>query len=125
MAASPTGRWVLQVPFIAEPGFVLQEPHSVTLGSFNADFRPTASGYTNIVIGGLDSVAAARDLFSSMRIGAFVASLNSSWGIRVRNEVMTLDMDTALPSQVDVPLIYPEGKNLSRTYICRIDSNAG
>lgn len=117
MAASPTGRWVLQVPFITEPGFVLQEPRTVTLASFSADFRPTASGYTNIIIGGLDSITAARDLFKSLRIGAFTASLNSGWGIRVRDEVMTLDMDTAFPNQVDVPLIYPEGKNLRRLTI--------
>ena len=117
MTDSPALRWLLQVPFIAAPGFELESIRLAMLSDFEAKLRPTASGYTNIVVGGLESKSAAYELFELMRIGLFAASLNSNWGIRVRAKALTLDYDTPVPSEVDVPLIYPEGKDLSRLVI--------
>jgi hypothetical protein len=111
---SPIATWALQVPFITKPGFALKETRTATLAGVRLELRPAAFGYTNIVVSSLSSEIRARDLFNAMRISLFVASLNASWGIRVQGEALTLDLDAPLPNRVDVPLIYPEGKDLSR-----------
>jgi hypothetical protein len=114
MTASSNVSWVLQVPFVTEPVFPLKETRAVTLAGYQAELRPASSNYINVIVSGLNSTSSARDLFNSLRTALLVASLNSNWGIRVKNEVAALAEDTPLPSQVDIPLIYPEGKDLRR-----------
>jgi Apea-like HEPN len=117
MTSASEPKWVLKIPFITAPGFPLKESHTVTLGGLQAEVRPTSFDYTQITIDGIESARAAYDLFEAMRIGMLVASLNIDWGIRVPSNVLTLEFDSPMPNQPDVPLIYPKGKNLSRLVV--------
>lgn len=107
-------KWVLMIPFMTASGFPLEENHAVTLGGLHAKVRPAGFDYTEITIDGIDSARAAYDLFEAMRVGLLVASLNLDLGIRVLPNALTLDFDSPMPNQPEVPLIYPKGKNLSR-----------
>ena len=107
-------KWVLMIPFMTAPGFPLEERHAVTLGGLQAEVRPAGFDYTEITIDGIESARAAYDLFEAMRVGMLVASLNLDFGIRVLPNALTLDFDSPMPNQPEVPLIYPKGKNLSR-----------
>jgi len=107
-------KWVLMIPFMSAPGFPLKESHAVTLGGFHAELRPAGFNYTEITIEGIESARAAYDLFEAMRVGLLVASLNLNSGIRVLPNASILDFDSSMPNQPEVPLIYPEDKNLSR-----------
>jgi hypothetical protein len=117
MTGSPEPRWVLQIPFITAPGFTLAEGSATTFGGLQAELLPAGADHTRIVVSGIETESAARALFESLRTGLLVGSLNISWGVRVRNEVRTLNLDSPLPDEVDMPLIYPEGKDLSRLLI--------
>ena len=107
-------KWLLMIPFITAPGFPLKGSHVVTLGGLQAEVRPASFNYTKITIDGIESARAAYDLFEAMRVGLLVASLNLDLGIRVPSNALTLDFDSPMPNQPEVPLIYPKGKNLSR-----------
>ena len=107
-------KWVLTIPFITAPGFPLEGSHAVTLGGLQAEVRPASFDYTKITIDGIESARAAYDLFEAMRVGMLVASLNLDLGIRVLSNALTLDFDSPMPNQPEIPLIYPKGKNLSR-----------
>jgi hypothetical protein len=114
---SPSSNWSLIVPFITAPEFPLKEASAVTFGGLQADFRPGAFGYSSLLIEDIDSEQAAHDLFESLRIGLLVASLNIGCGVRVRDKVEILSQDSPMPDGVDVPIIYPKGKDLSRLLI--------
>lgn len=114
MTVSSPASWVLQVPFVTEPVFPLKEARAATLAGYQAELRPGSFNYINVVVSDLNSASTARDLFDSLRVALLVASLNSNWGIRVKGEVVILAEDTPMPSQVDIPLIYPEGRSLRR-----------
>jgi hypothetical protein len=107
-------KWVLVIPFMTAPGCPLEERHAVTLGGLQAEVRPADFGYIKITIDGIESAQAAYDLFEAMRVGLLVANLKLNLGIRVLSNALTLDFDSPMPNQPDVPLIYPKGKNLSR-----------
>ena len=117
MTISPDPKWVLLVPFKTAPGFTIEASRTVEFAGYTAELRPGSLGYTNAVIGGLETEAAALNLFDSLRIGFLVASLNIRWGVRVQDQVLILNKDTPLPNEVDVPMIYQEGTNLSRLII--------
>ena len=106
--------WNLSIPFITAPGLPLTETHNVMVGNRNAELQPHAFGYSKLLIEGLDSAQSARGLFEALRIGFLAASLNIDWGVRVRDVVAILDQDSPMPSEVDMPLIYPTGKSLRR-----------
>lgn len=107
-------KWVLLVPFIAEPGFMLEAEREATFAGINAKFRAASFGYTNLVIENLDSEQAARRLFEDVRRGLFAASLTIDWGLRVQNEVLTINRSAPLPNQVEMPMIYKDTQNLRR-----------
>lgn len=117
MTSSPEPKWVLMIPFITAPGFPLEGSHAVTLGGLQAEVQQASFGYTKITIDGIESAQAASDLFEAIRIGFLVASLNLGSGIRVLSDALTLDLDSPMPSQPDVPLIYPKDKDLSRLVV--------
>lgn len=110
-------KWNLLVPFITAPEFPLKETQAVTIGDIHAQLRPHAFDYSILLIEDLESAQVAHELFRSLRIGLLAASLNISWGIRVRDKVDILDQDSPMPNELDVPLIYPEGRNLSRLLV--------
>lgn len=114
MAKLSGPKWVLMIPFITAPGFPLEESRTVTIGGLQAEVRPAGFDYTQITVDGIESAQAAYDLFEAMRIGLLAASLNLDWGIRVLPKVLTLEFDSPMPNRLDVPLIYPKGKDLSR-----------
>jgi hypothetical protein len=107
-------KWVLRVPFIAEPGFTLDAEREATFAGINAKFRAASFGYTDLIIEGLDSDQAARKLFEDVRRGLFAASLTIDWGLRVRDEILTISGSTPLPNQVEIPMIHRDTQNLRR-----------
>jgi len=117
MTSPSEPKWVLMIPFITAPGFPLEGSHAVTLGGLQAEVQQASFGYTKITIDGIESAQAASDLFEAIRIGFLVASLNLGSGIRVLSDALTLDLDSPMPSQPDVPLIYPKDKDLSRLVV--------
>lgn len=117
MTSSPNSKWVLSVPFRTAPPFALTDERVLSLGGLQAELLPAPAGQTRILVNGIESERAARELFDSLLLGMLAGSLNISWGIRVRNEVRVLSMDSALPDEVDLPLIYPEGKDFRRLLI--------
>ena len=125
MAKPSEPKWVLMIPFITAPGFLLEESRTVTIGGLQAEVRPASFDYTQITVDGIESARAAYDLFEAMRIGLLAASLNLDWGIRVLSNVLTLEFNSPMPSRIDVPLIYPKGKDLSRlvTHVGAISMN--
>jgi hypothetical protein len=114
MTVRQESKWVLQVPFISEPGFTLDAEREAAFTGFNAKFRPSSFGYTNLIIGDLDSELAARTLFEDVRRGLLAASLTIDWGLRVRDEVLTIGGSIPLPNEVDIPMIYQDTQNLRR-----------
>lgn len=106
-------KWVLSVPFKTAPGLPLIEAHPLAFGGVRAELLPAPAGQARIMVAGLQSVDAAHELFESLQIGLIVGSLNIGWGIRVRPAVAVLDDTSPIPAEVDLPLIYPEGKDLS------------
>lgn len=117
MTERQKSKWVLQVPFIAEPGFTLGVERQATFAGINAIFRPHSFGYTNLIIGDLDSEQAARKLFEAVRRGLFAASLTIDWGLRVRHEVLTISGSNPLPNEVEIPMIYQDTQNLRRLVV--------
>ena len=113
MAERQESKWVLRIPFIAEPGFTLEAEREATFAGINAKFRATSFGYTDLIIESLDSEQAARRLFEDVRRGLFAASLTIDWGLRVRGEALTIRGSTPLPNQVEIPMIYRDTQNLS------------
>lgn len=117
--------WVLQLPFIAEPGITLSDERQATFAGYNATFRPGPCDYTTMIISGLESEQAARDLFAAVRAGLFAASLMASWGIRTREEVQVIGKGKSLQEALgpfmsgvlDLPLIYQEGTDLQRIVV--------
>ena len=99
MAERQEPRWVLRVPFIAEPGFMLEAEHEANFAGINAKFRAASFGYTNLIIENLDSEQTAQRLFEDVRRGLFAASLTIDWGLRVRNEALTISGSTPLPTR--------------------------
>lgn len=114
MIGVPEPTWSLMVPFITAPGLALKENRAVTLRGLQAEVRPGSFGYARIMIYDIESARAAHDLFEAVRIGMQIASININWGIRVPSNVVTLEFDSPMPNQPDVPLIYPKGKSLRR-----------
>lgn len=117
MTVRQESKWVLQIPFIAEPGFTLDAEREATFAGINAKFRPNSFGYTSLIFGDLDSEQAARKLFENVRRGLFAASLTIDWGLRVRDEVLTISGSTPLPNEVDIPMIYQDTQNLRRLVV--------
>jgi hypothetical protein len=116
---SPSSKWSLLIPFITAPEFPLKEASAITFGGLQADLRLGAFGHSSLLIKDIDSEQAAHDLFESLRIGLLAASLNVGCGVRVRDKVEILSQDSPMPDGVDVPIIYPKGKDLSRLLIGR------
>lgn len=117
MAERQESKWVLRVPFIAEPGFTLEAEREATFAGINAKFRATSFGYTDLLIESLDSEQAARRLFEDVRRGLFAASLTIDWGLRVRDEALTISGSAPLPNQVEIPMIYEDTQNLRRLVV--------
>jgi hypothetical protein len=113
----PGRKWVLSVPFRTAPGLRLTEAHPLAFGGVRAELFPAPAGQARIVAAGLESADAARELFESLRIGLIAGSLNIGWGIRVRPVAAVLDDTSPVPAEVDLALIYPEGKDLSRLLV--------
>jgi Apea-like HEPN len=114
---SPPPKCALLIPFITAPAFPLKETEIFTLGGLSVELRPEKFGYSSLLIENIESEQAAHELFESLRIGFLAASLNINWGVRVRDKVAVLGYDSPMPNEVDVPLIYPQGKDLSRLII--------
>jgi hypothetical protein len=115
MVENPRERkWILSIPFKTAPVLSLTESRTLSFGEMHAELLPAPTEQARILLSDLESEHAARRIFESLLTGLAAASLNVGWGIRVRRDVTVLSDTSPIPSEVDRPLIYPEGKDMQR-----------
>ena len=113
-------KWNLMVPFITSPELPIEEEQLLNLDSIHAKLQPLSFGYSSLLVEDLESPEAAHEVFGSLRIGLLAMSLNLSCGMRVRSKVEILAEDSPMPNRVGVPIIYPDGKDLSRLLVSHL-----
>lgn len=110
-------KWNLMIPFATSPELPIDEEQPLEFDSFRGKLQPYSFGYLRLLIEGLESSEVAQQVFMYLRTGLLAMSLNLHCGMRVQDKAELLQEDSPMPNRVGVPIIYPEGKDLSRLLI--------
>jgi hypothetical protein len=115
--AGKSDAWVLSVPFIVAPALEFETEVTETFGKVRLTVRSASFGYSRFLFEGFDSAEDARRMFSTLKAGALGAGLYAGCGVRITDDLLELNDTTPLPSELDRPMVYREGRDLSGIFL--------
>ncbi|WP_344935557.1 hypothetical protein [Sphaerisporangium flaviroseum] len=110
---TPDMQWRLLVPFTA-PQLRFTEELSKTVAGYGVTIRPGSFPLGEIIVCNLPSEDAVRHAFLTLKRGMLIASINVPCGIRIEDDLMILDDNSALPSRKEQPFACPQSRSLER-----------
>jgi len=112
------GPWMLQVPFVSAPELCFTEELTKTVAGSTIFIQPATAPYSRLVVKELATIDQARDQFLALKRAMLAASLNVGCGIRIKDDFVVFDDDTAqLPSKPDQPFVCRQERNLAHLII--------